>query len=75
MTLSARYSIDCGIVSDLLCRFQIDHQLKLRRLLHRQIGGFGSLKDFAYSQTVINSAREFAGFYSPKCWLATKNRR
>ena len=30
---------------DLLGCFQIDHQLKLRRLLHRQIGGLGSLQD------------------------------
>jgi hypothetical protein len=29
--------------SDLLGGFQIDHQLELRRLLDREIGGFGSL--------------------------------
>ena len=31
--------------ADLLGGFQIDHQLKLRRLLDGQIGGLGSLQD------------------------------
>jgi len=31
--------------ADLLGRFQIDHELKLGRLLDRQIGGLGSLQD------------------------------
>src|SRR5262245_27974429 len=31
--------------TDLLRRFQIDHQVKLRRLLDRQIGGLGTLQD------------------------------
>jgi hypothetical protein len=31
--------------ADLLRCLEIDHQLKLRRLLHRQIGGLGSLQD------------------------------
>jgi hypothetical protein len=31
--------------TDLLCRLEINHQLKLRGLLHRKIGGFGSLQD------------------------------
>jgi hypothetical protein len=29
--------------ADLLGGLLIDHELKLRRLLHRQIGGFGAL--------------------------------
>ena|SRR5437870_2216998 len=29
--------------SDLLCRFQVDHQLKPRRLLDRKVGGLGTL--------------------------------
>ena len=31
--------------ADLLRRLEIDHQLELRRLLYRQIGGLGSLQD------------------------------
>jgi hypothetical protein len=31
--------------ADLLCGLKIDHQLKFRRLLYRQIGGLGSLQD------------------------------
>src|SRR5262249_57893995 len=34
--------------ADLLRRLEIDHQLELRRLLHRQIGGLGALQDFVY---------------------------
>ena len=30
--------------ADLLRRFQVDHQLKLRRLLHRQIRRLGAFK-------------------------------
>ena len=31
--------------ADLLGRLEIDHELKLRRLLHWQIGGLGALQD------------------------------
>ena len=31
--------------TDLLGGLEIEHQLELRRLLHRQIGGLGSLQD------------------------------
>jgi hypothetical protein len=34
--------------ADLLRRLEIDHQLELRRLLHRQIGRLGSLQDFVH---------------------------
>ena len=30
--------------ADLLCRFQIDHELKFRRLLHRQISRLGTFR-------------------------------
>jgi hypothetical protein len=38
--------------TDLLGRFQIDHELKLGRLLDRQIGGLGSLPGFSASKGV-----------------------
>src|SRR5207245_2404882 len=34
--------------ADLLCRFQIDHQLELRRLLYRKVCGFGALENFIH---------------------------
>src|SRR5262245_53532101 len=34
--------------TDLLRRFQIDHQIKLRGLLDRQIGGLGSLENLVH---------------------------
>src|SRR5215475_5746422 len=34
--------------ADLLRRFQIDDELELLRLLHRQLGGFGSFENFVY---------------------------
>ena len=34
--------------ANLLGGFEIDHQLELRRLLHRQIGRLGSLQDFVH---------------------------
>jgi hypothetical protein len=34
--------------TDLLGCFQIDHQLKLLRLLGRKVGGFRSLQDLIY---------------------------
>ena len=47
MTLSALASTLGGMVR-LICFavFKINHKLKLRRLLHREIGGLGSLQDF-----------------------------
>ncbi len=32
--------------ADLLRRFQIDDELRFHRLLHREIGGFGTFEDF-----------------------------
>jgi hypothetical protein len=34
--------------ADLLRGLEIDHQLKFRRLLHRQIGGLGTFQDLIY---------------------------
>ena len=34
--------------ADLLRRLEIDHQLELRRLLHRQVGRLGALQDFVH---------------------------
>src|SRR5439155_5461463 len=34
--------------ADLFRRFQIDNELKLRRLFHRKVGGLGSLQDFVH---------------------------
>ena len=46
ITLSALHStIRRNRQTDLLRGFEIDHQLELRRLLHRQIGRLGSLQD------------------------------
>src|SRR5262245_41247149 len=49
MTRSARASTFGGIVSaDLLGRFQVDDELELLRLFHRQIGWLGTLEDFVH---------------------------
>ena len=34
--------------ADLLGGFEIDHELELRRLLHRQIGRFGTLQNLVH---------------------------
>src|SRR5438094_8282662 len=34
--------------TDLFRRLQVDHKLKLRRLLHRQISRFGTFQDLVY---------------------------
>ena len=35
--------------ADLLCRFEIDDELELRRLLHREIGGLSALEDSVHT--------------------------
>jgi hypothetical protein len=45
--------------ADLLRRFQIDHQLKLRRLLDWQVSGFGAFQDFIH---VVGGAPKTLGF-------------
>jgi hypothetical protein len=37
----------------LLRRFEIDHQLKLHRLLDRQIGGLGALEDLVDLKSTV----------------------
>ena len=37
-----------NVDANLLCRLETDHQLELRRLLDRQIGGLGSLEDLVH---------------------------
>ena len=34
--------------TDLLCRFEIDDELELRRLLHGQVGGLGAFQDLVH---------------------------
>src|SRR5882724_10726697 len=34
--------------TDLLRRLQVNYELKLRRLLHRQVGGLGSFQDLVH---------------------------
>ena len=49
ITLSALASTFGGIVSPIcFAVFKIDHQLKLCRLLHGEIGRLGSLQDFVH---------------------------
>ena len=36
--------------ADLLSGLEIDHQLKLRRLLHREIGRLGALEDSVHEE-------------------------
>ena len=47
MTLSARYSTDCGMYqADLLGGLEVNDEFKRRRLLYRQVTGLGSFEDF-----------------------------
>jgi hypothetical protein len=58
--------------TDLLCRLKVYHQLKLRGLLHRQIGRLGSLQDSVHiicdATVAVREVRrvghEPAGIYS-----------
>ncbi len=47
--------------ADLLGGFKIDHQLKLGRLLNRQIGGLGSLENLVNIDCGAFKARGFVG--------------
>ncbi len=53
--IRSRQHIRWNRQTDLLCRFEIDHELELGRLLHWEIGGFGSFQDLVHvhSRTAI----------------------
>ena len=40
-----REHVDWNCKTDLFCRLKVDHEFKLRRLLHRQISRFGAFQD------------------------------
>ena len=58
--------------ADPLCRLEIDHHLEFRRLLHREVGRLGSLKDLVHVRSdapvdvraVSAVGHEYTGFYS-----------
>ena len=43
-----REQVDWNCQSDLFRCLQVDHELKLRRLLHRQISRFGAFQDLVH---------------------------
>src|SRR5205814_9638079 len=46
--IRSREQVDWNWQTNLFCRFKVNDEFKLRRLLHRQISRFGTFQDLVY---------------------------